>query len=184
MGAVTMKALLVVSEGFEDLEAFTLGSILRKGGAHVAIASLSSGWLTSTSGIHISADKRISEVAADDYDILIIVSSDGMQNSNRLISLIKQFDAQKKVIAATARAPLILSKSGILENRISTVYPGLESGIPRPRDAKIVIDRNVMTSRCPVDSLELAFKIIELFYGKPAANKLRQKTGAYSETTK
>lgn len=168
-----MKALLVIADNFEDLELFTVTSILRRANMAVTISSLSAMQVAGVSGIKISADKRLNEVASSDYSILLLPSFEGMENSEKLISLVKEFDKENKIIVAMSRAPLVLAKAGILEKKIATVYTGLEYKIPRPRDARIVIDGNIITSRSPTDSAELAFKIIEIAKGKSVAKSLK-----------
>ncbi len=170
-----MKVLLIISDGFEDLEAFTAVSILRKANIPVIIASLSSTVVTSISRVKITADKRIGEISTNDYDILLLPSFYGAENSQKLINLIKDFNKENKLIVAMTKTPLILAKAGILENKIATVYAGLESKIPRPRDARIVIDGNIITSRSASDSLELALKLVETLQGKEAAKRLREE---------
>lgn len=169
-----MKALLIVADEFEDLELFTVTSILRRA-LPVTIASLSSTIVTSASGVKITADKRLAELQISDYTILILPSFDGMENSQKLMGTIMAFHKENKLITAMSRAPLILAKAGVLENKIATVYPGLESRIPRPRDARIVVDGNIITSRAPSDSAELALKLVEILKGKAAEKNLRER---------
>lgn len=168
---------MIAADGFDDLELFTVAGVLRKA-MPVTIASLSAMLVASASDIKITADKRLSELDIGEYDILLLPSLDGMENSQKLLNLIKDFDKENKIIAAMSRAPLVLAKAGILENKIATVFPGLESRIPRPRDARIVIDRNIITSRSPSDSLELALKLVEISQGKAAAKRLRESISA------
>ena len=170
-----MKALFVVGDGFEDLELFTVTSILRRANVPVTIASLSAITITSTSAVKITADKRLSEIATSEYNLLLLPTFEGMENSQKLVNLIQEFDKENKIIIAMSRAPLLLSKAGILENKIATIYPGLESKIPRPRDARIVIDKNIVTSRSPSDAQELALKLVEILQGRVAAKKIREK---------
>ncbi len=169
-----MNVLVVVSDGFEDLELFSVSSILRRARIALTIASLSSMLVTSTSGIKITADKRLSELSAADYDVLVLPSFSEMENSQKIFALAKEFSKEKKLIVAMSHAPLILAAAGILENRIATIYPGLESKISRPRDAKIVIDGNIITSRSPADSTELALKLVEIIQGKASAKAVRE----------
>lgn len=170
-----MRALLVVGDDFEDLELFTVTGILRRAKIAVTIASLSSMNVTSSSSVKISADKRLGDIDTGEYELLLLPSFDGMENSNKLVGIIKEFNDASKIIAAMSRAPLVLAKAGVIENRIATVYTGLESKIPRPRDARIVIDGNIITSRAPSDAAELSYRIVELVHGKAVAKALRQK---------
>lgn len=169
-----MNTLAVIADGFEDLELFTVASILRKANIPIIIASISATVVLSAAKVKITADKRLSELATADYDTLLLPSFEGVENSQKLINLIKDFNKENKVIVAMSRAPLVLAKAGALDNKIATIYPGLESKIPRPRDARIVIDGNIITSRSASDSQELALKLVEISQGKAAAKRLRE----------
>ncbi len=173
---ISMKAIIVAADGFEDMELFPVSSILRRAGVPLTIASISSSMLVaSASGIKLTADKRLAELSASEYDVLILPSFDGMENSQKLMTMIADFNKEKKLIVAMSHAPLILAKTGILENKIATIYPGMESRIPRPRDAKIVIDGNIITSRSPADSMEVGLKLTEILKGKTVAKSMREK---------
>jgi len=169
-----MKALFVVGDGFEDLELFTTAAILRKT-MTVTIASISATTIASASAVKITADKRLGEIATSEYSLLLLPTFEGMETSQKLVSLIQEFDKENKIIIAMSRAPLLLAKAGVLENKIATIYPGFESRIPRPRDAKIVIDKNIITSRSPSDTQELALKLVEILQGKAVAKKIWEK---------
>lgn len=127
--------------------------------------------------VKIMADKKITEIKATEYDAIILPGGSGyknLMNSKTVIEMIKDFDKRGKLIAAICAAPTVLAKAGILERRIATVYPGLEKQIPRPRDAKVVVDGNVVTSRSPGTSIIFALKLVEMLAGKGIAKKVRE----------
>lgn len=88
--------------------------------------------------------------------------------------MVKDFDLKKKYIAAICAAPLILAKAGVLENRIATIYPGLEKELPKPRDAKVIVHDNIITSKAPGTAMEFALKLVEVLKGKNAARSVKE----------
>jgi 4-methyl-5(b-hydroxyethyl)-thiazole monophosphate biosynthesis len=172
-----MKALIVLADGFEEIEALTVVDILRRSGIEVTIAGLVSTMVDGSHKIRVMAEKKLNEVKTADYDAIILPGGSGyknLMNSKAVLDMLKEFDKKGKLIAAICAAPTVLAKAGLLDKRIATVYPGLEKQIPRPRDAKIVVDGNIVTSRSPGTAMIFALKIVEILAGKSIAKKTRE----------
>lgn len=171
-----MKSLILLTDGFEDIEAFSVIDILRRANLDITAAGVRSSVVVSAHGVRIMAEKRLNEINPDAYDTLILPGGPGykdLSNSKTVISLIKDFDKKKKLIAAICAAPLVLEKAGILEKRIVTLYPGLEKRVSRPRDAKVVVDGHIITSRSPGTAIDFALKLTEIMAGKNVARRVR-----------
>lgn len=172
-----MKAAVILAEGFEEIEAFTTVDILRRAGVEVTVASMASSVVEGSRKVRVMTDKRMSEITADNYDALILPGGPGyksLANSQAVINLVKDFDKKKKIVAAICAAPVVLAKAGILETRIATIYPGMENQIPKPRDAKVVVDGNVVTSKSPGTAVEFALKLAEILAGKERARRVKE----------
>ncbi len=172
-----MKAVVVLTEGFEEIEALATVDILRRAGVEVVIASLGASVVEGSRKIRVMADKRLSEINSDNYDALILPGGPGyksMANSQSVLNMVRDFDRKKKIVAAICAAPVVLAKAGILETRIAAVYPGMENQIPKPRDAKVVVDGNVVTAKSPGAAFDFALKLAEILAGKAAARKVRE----------
>lgn len=173
-----MKALILLPEDFGELEALTVIDILRRGSVEIVAAGLNSTMVQGSRKTKFMADKKLSDVRTDDYDILILPGGPchkSMTNSKAVIELIKKFERNKKYIAAMCEAPIVLAKAGVIENKIVTVYPGYESAVPRPRDAKVIVAGNVITCRSPANAMDFALKLVEIAAGKKAALKVKQE---------
>lgn len=172
-----MRAVIILAEGFEEIEAFTVIDILRRAGVEVTLASLSSSVVESSRKVRTMADKRLAEINGDDYDALILPGGPGyknLANSQAVLDLIKDFDKKKKVVAAICAAPSVLAKAGVLETRIAAIYPGMENQVPKPRDAKVVVDGNIVTAKSPGAAMDFALKLAEILAGKAAARKVKE----------
>jgi len=171
-----MRALVILADGFEDIEAFAVIDVLRRAGIDVVTCGLMTTSVESMSRARVTADKKLSEIAEKDFDALILPGGPGhrhLLNSNAIIKMIKEFDENKKLIAAICASPAVLAKAGILDDKIATIYPGMENQLPKPRDAKVIVAENVVTSRSPGTAIEFALKLAEIMAGKNTAQKIR-----------
>jgi len=164
--------------GFEEIEAFTIVDVLRRAGIEVEMVGIPGTTITGAHGIRVQVDKRISEVKEEEYDGIILPGgSPGYQNlmkSSRILDIVRKLNAQGKLIGAICGAPLVLAKAGVLETKRATVYPGLEKQLPYPRDERVVIDGNVITSQGPATAMEFALKIVEKLLGKSKASEVAE----------
>lgn len=173
------KIMLLLAEGFEEIEAVTCIDILRRAGIKVTITSIADLIVEGSHQLKIKADKKISEIRSD-YDAVILPGgmpgAENLANSNQVTTLLKQLNNQKKIIAAICAAPaLVLSPLGILENKNATCYPGMEKNFSKTttyQNQQVVIDENIITSQGPATALQFSLKIIEQLLGEKTANKV------------
>lgn len=172
-----MKVLVLLANGFEEIEAFTIIDVLRRAKVDVYTVGLISNVVEGNQKIRTFTDLRFGDIDPDKYDAVILPGGPGYKhllNSKAVTELLKNFDSKKKYIAAICVAPIVLAKAGIIDNRIATVYPGYEKQIPRPRDASVVIDENIITSRSPGTAMEFSIKLAEIFTGKKLEARLKE----------
>ena len=170
-----MKALIILAEGFEDIEAFAVIDVLDRAGIEVVKAGLTSKIVTSAHGVRVMADCLLSAVAP--ADILILPGGPGYRNllnSAAVIKTVRQFNGEGKMIAAICAAPVVLAEAGVLNDKTAVVFPGLEKNIPRVRDAKVLASGNIITAKGPGVAIEFGLMIVERTVGKKVAAKLRQ----------
>jgi 4-methyl-5(b-hydroxyethyl)-thiazole monophosphate biosynthesis len=174
-----MKVMIPLAEGFEEIEAMTVIDVLRRAGFQVDTIGIVGSVILSAHGIRVMVDKRLNEIAPDQYDAIILPGgSPGYINlgrSSKLIEIIKKFNGQNKLIAAICGAPSILAKEGLLDNKKATIYPGNEKLLAYPRDGPVVVDGNIITSQGPGTSMDFALKIVEKLSGPNEAEKLRKE---------
>ena len=176
-----MKVLVILADGFEEIEAFTVIDVLRRGGVDVVTAGIVSSVVEGAHKIKTIADKRLHDINTAHFKALILPGGDpgykNLMNSQSVINLVKEFNEKKKYIAAICAAPLVLAKAGVLEDKIATVYPGFESMLPRPRDAKVIVDHNIITAKSPATAMLFALKLLEIFTNKKTARLINDKLG-------
>ena len=188
------KALVLLADGFEDVEAVTPIDYLSRAGVEVTTVSISENLTVKSKwgGIKVTACTTLVELAkqgTDGYDAVILPG--GMPGSTNLAAsketalLLKKMAAEGKVICAICAAPaLVLAPLGLLAGKNFTCYPGMEEKVNATRsdaaccdggkwsDSRVVIDGNVITSRGAGTAGEFAAAIIEKLLDKAAAQKI------------
>lgn len=136
----------------------------------------------------IEPEYHLNEIDENSFDAVAIPG--GMSRAGfyedafdeRLLCLIRKFNAQNKIIASVCVGALPIAKSGVLQERTGTTYhlssdrqkQLSEMGVnvvQRP----IVVDGNIITSQSPATAMDVAFTLIEKLTSK--ANVERIKVG-------
>jgi 4-methyl-5(b-hydroxyethyl)-thiazole monophosphate biosynthesis len=178
-----MKKILVpLADGFEEIEAVALIDILRRSGLETITASIRNLEVTGAHGIPVIADALLKDMDPDEYVMMVIPG--GQPGVNNLLSdeefmkLLNRFNREDKIIGAICAAPVILGKTGILDGKRATCYPGCENqlGGGEFSKEKVVIDGNIMTSRGPATAADFAFAIVERLKGRETADQVKKAT--------
>ncbi len=182
---MSKRAVILLAEGFEEIETITPIDILRRAGIEVILAGINpqDGCIQSTRGVWVRVDKRIEELPAN-FDACILPGggkgAENLSKSDHVNSLISIMHKEKKIIAAICASPaVVLAPTGILEGKTATCFPGLQDRFPSStqyREAPVVVDGTVITSRGPATALPFALKIVELLLDKTIADKISSAT--------
>lgn len=174
-----MNVLVPLAEGFEEIEAMTVIDVLRRAGIKVTTAGIPGTIVDGSRGVKVIADNKLDSIVEKDYDGLILVGgSPGYTNlskSNKTMKIIGEYHRDGKLVAAICGAPTCLAEAGILTNVKATVYPGLEKYIPKPRNEKVILDGNVITSQGPGTSMDFALKIVEYLAGRETMKNVKEQ---------
>ena len=170
--------MVPLADGFDEIEALTVVDVLRRAGIAVDTVGVVGSVITSLHEIKVTADKRLSEANADDYDGIVLPGGAGyltLARTGQITNILKKLNSQGKLIAAICAAPYVLAKAGVLEGKRATIYPGMEKELPYPRDERVVVDNNIITSQGPGTSMEFALKIVEVLIGEEKAFRLKKQ---------
>ena len=172
------KVLVPLADGFEDIEAVTIIDVLRRAGIEVETAGLTGSMVTSKMGIRMHTENRIIDMDTLKHDGIVIPGGiDGVERlmkSEKLKTIVRILSDNGKMIGAICAGPLLLAKLGILDDKKATIYPGFEKKLDRPRDDKVVVDGNIITSQGPGTAIEFSLTIVQYLMGKAAATKLKK----------
>ena len=176
------KALVLLAEGFEEVEAVTSVDYLRRAGVEVTTAAITL-FMTvkGARGIKVDTDTELAglDVGTGNWDAVIIPGGKhGAANiaaSEESCKLIKNMAAAGKLICAICASPaVVLSPLGLLEGKKFTCYPGMEEKVTGGNWSgdRVVVDGNIITSRGAGTSGEFAIAIIEKLLDAAAAKKI------------
>jgi len=179
------NALVLLAEGFEEIEAVTIIDILRRGGIETHSAYLDGEFTTNlvvgANGITIEADIPLKTAMVDEYDIIVLPG--GWGGTNRLAenalaqSVIKEFKSSGKWVAAMCAAPYALHVAGVLSKKY-TCYPSVEEQI-RPEDRVndiVVVEDKVITSQGPATAICFALEIVRQLIGVESFSAVKSGT--------
>lgn len=176
------KALVILADGFEEIEAIAPIDILKRSGVEVVIAGLSGREAESARGIKIITSIALDEVE-NEFDALILpggsLAAENLSKSRKVTALIKDMNNKGKVIAAICASPtVVLAATGVLDGKKATCYPGMEKTFPgsvKPSRKKVVIDGNIVTSKGPGTAFLFGLKLAELLAAPCAAASVKEK---------
>ncbi|MEY7998844.1 DJ-1 family glyoxalase III [Clostridium sp. Mt-5] len=175
------KAIVLLARGFEEVEALTCVDVLRRGGIHCITCSINSDKdVAGCHEIHIKANSLLEDTDIDKYDVLIIPGgmpgAANLRDDGKVISLVKKFNDENKIVAAICAGPIVLKKAGIIEGKKVTCYPGFEADLePVNYSREIVVqDGNIITSRGPATAIYFAFEILENLTDKNTVENLKK----------
>lgn len=180
---MTKKALIILAEGFEDIEAVAAIDILRRAGIDVTVAGLNSDRVKGARGTTVLADRELSEADAD-FDAVVLPGgmpgATNLANSPLVKSLITKMHQAGKIVAAICASPsVVLAPTGILKGKTVTGFPGMTENFGKDvvvKEDSVVVDQNIITSRGPGTALLFAFAIVEKLVGKEAADRVKKAT--------
>lgn len=180
------KAMLLLADGFEEVEALTPVDYLRRAGIEVCTAALGSGaTVTGSHGIPVTADAKLGDLirqgkaSASSWDAVLlpggIPGADNLAASAETGAFLKDMAAAGKWVCAICAAPaVVLFPLGLLGGRHFTCFPGMEARVSGAhwQEEAVVIDGNVITSRAAGTAAAWALRIIGKLAGEPSAQKI------------
>lgn len=166
------RIAIILSDGFEEIEAVTTIDILRRAGMTIDVLGLNETVVTGAHGLPIEADDKFDYFGALDYDGIVFAggmkNAMNLANDNDVIKLINYYDDSKKLIAGICATPsIVFSKTNIFDNKNCTCYPSEEliSNLKNGKylDKCVVVCDNIITSQSPYTSMAFALSIAKYF---------------------
>ncbi len=176
---MSAKALIVIADGFEDVEAVAAIDVLRRGGVEVVTASLSGRReVRSAHGVVMLADASFADVSGEVYDAIVLPGGgDGTQNLKASAELAERLRKQKAdggLLCAICAAPTVLVEAGVLdEGQHVTCYPTCALDLDRPcAGVPVVADGNVITGQAPGSAVLFALVVLQALTDEKNAAKV------------
>lgn len=174
-----MKRVIVpLANGFEEIEAVAIIDILRRAHMHVVIAGVGGRTIVGSHRIAVVADARIEEVAAQEFDLLVLPGgmpgTAELADSTILAEMLTSQSEAGRWIGAICAAPTILDKLGLLEGKQFTAHFSVKDRISTGTFSAdhVVQDGNVITSQGAGTAIEFALKLVEELCGLKEAERI------------
>uniref|UniRef100_A0A6T8P1C5 DJ-1/PfpI domain-containing protein n=1 Tax=Hemiselmis andersenii TaxID=464988 RepID=A0A6T8P1C5_HEMAN len=144
-----VKALVILPDGFEEIESVCPIDILRRAEVEVTVASLSSSLnVKGRSNITLACDVLLESVKSETYDLLVLPGGPGtkaVREDARAIEMTKRHCAEGKKVGAICAAPTVLKEAGVLPAKY-TAHFSVAGDLPNILPDKVVVDGNIITS--------------------------------------
>jgi 4-methyl-5(b-hydroxyethyl)-thiazole monophosphate biosynthesis len=182
-GFILKKAIVLLAEGFEDIEALTPVDILRRGKLSCTICSVDDkNEKTSSRGTTVKTDEILKNINIDEYDAVILPGglpgATNLRDNDNVIKLVSAFNKNGKLVAAICAAPIVLDKAGIIKNKNVTSNPNFKDELKEVnyKEDFVVQDGNIITSRGAATSIYFAFKILENLSDEETVERVKRST--------
>ena len=198
---MSKKVIVLLAEGFEEVEAVTPIDYLRRVGIEVTTAAVGLKArgkdlaVKGARGIPVVADAALDSLLKEKkldpekWDGVVIPGglpgADNLAASKEAGTFIKAMATAGKWVCAICAAPArVLSPLGLLAGKKFTCYPGEEEKVIAPGSAsagakwkqdRVVVDGNILTSRGAGTAGEFACAIIAKLVNAAEAKKLAEK---------
>jgi protease I len=150
--------LMITASDTEDLEFFYPYYRFIEAGFKVDVVTPDGGEFKAKHGLGLKESKKITDVSADDYEMLYIPGGKApakLKKDDNAIALTQAFMTLGKPIAAICHGPQLLAAAGIIEGRRIAAFPEVEDEVREAGaiylNQECVADGPFTTARWPGD---------------------------------
>ncbi|KAJ2876375.1 hypothetical protein GGH93_000784 [Coemansia aciculifera] len=181
------RAIVFIANGTEEMEAVITIDVLRRAGIQVLVLAveISAGHVVCSRGVKLVPDAYLGDdsVKITTYDAVVIpggAEGAAMLSENPQVrSILADFYAQKKLVAAICAGSLAIKAAGI-QTKVSqplrlTSHPSVKDQLEHDflyKDERVVVDGNLVTSRGPGTTFEFALKLVSILTGDDKRNEV------------
>lgn len=153
------RIAVLVADQYQELEVWYPLLRFREDGAEtVGVGAEAGKTYQSKKGYPVVAERSFGEVAAKDFDAVIIPGGwapDSLRQDERVLKFVREMDRSGKVVAAICHAGWVLCSADIVRGRRATCFKAIKDDLIHAGaeyvDEEVVVDGNLITSRVPTD---------------------------------
>jgi protease I len=158
------RIAILATDGVEQVELEEPKAAVEAAGGRTQLISLEEGEIQAMNADVNKADTfavdlTVDWASADDFDALILpggtTNPDRLRQNPRAVSLVNDFFAAGKPVAAICHGPWLLVEADVVRGRTLTSYPSVRTDIRNAGgtvvDKEVVVDGGLVTSRNPDD---------------------------------
>lgn len=174
------NALIILAEGFEELEAVTVTDLLVRAGIEVVRAGVAPGPIRASRHTVILPDTTLDAIQQQRFDMVILPGgqpgADHLAADARVLTLLQKQRREERWIAAICAAPRVLIAAGVCTDQRITAFPGaltaLDLGTTELTEEAVCVDGKLITSRGPGTAMDFALTLIELLTDRSNRDKV------------
>ena len=164
---MSKKTLVIVADGFEEIETIAIIDILRRANISIVTASLTSLSVKGAHNIKIEVDCLLSQVDLKYFSSVIIPggvkSVDSLKANSDVCDIINSIYREEGTVAAICAGPFVLGKAGVLAGKKMTSYPTFKEEFSNSiwLDDMVVVDGRIITGQGVGCSIDFALTVAE-----------------------
>jgi deglycase len=177
------RVAILAEDLYEDLELWYPLLRLREEGAEVVVAGPGDAKEHHGKyGYPVAVDQAISAVNVTDFDAVVVpggYAPDRMRRHAGMVAFVREMAQKGKIVAAICHGPWMLASAEVVAAKTVTCFFAIKDDLVHAgaayRDAEVVVDGNLITSRKPADLPAFLNAIIAALGGElrcPACQKL------------
>lgn len=171
------RIAMLVDQMYQDLEVWYPYYRLKEAGAEIIVIGAKAGeTYHGKYGYPIVSERAYDEVRADEFDGIVVpggYAPDHIRRHAVANKLVKDLDAQGKLVAAICHGAWVLCSAGMLKGRRATCFFAIKDDVvnagAKYEDAEVVVDGNLVTSRKPDDLPAFCRAAIQVLTAAPVA---------------
>ena len=171
-----LTALILLHNGFEEIEATTPIDLLSRAGIEVVQAAIGNRLeVKGRSGITLQANCGFSAISDQNYDVIILPGGPGIQelrDDDGLCQLLKRHSKNEALLACICAAPLLLKDADLLNRKTYTAHPSTREELPSATNDLVCVDGMLITSRGAGTATEFALAIVQKLCGFQLTKKI------------
>lgn len=173
-----MKVCMILTDGFEEMEAVGTYALLRRGGLEVDVYSLRGERAEGRFGLTCCALKHFSEFKDDGYCAVILPGGPQykeLEADARVQQTLRDFDDTGRFLCAICAGPTILGRAGYLKGKKYTCFTAMNEDFGGTYTGKYAeTDGKIITGKSAAATIDFAFAILETLLGKETADKVKK----------
>lgn len=188
------KVVVVLANGFEEIEAVCPIDILRRAGFDVVVACVPecseddckgeplSLVVRGSHGIAVECDCMVSNVDAKQFCAVVLPGgmpgAVNLHQCQAVSDLVLSINGAGGYVCAICASPaVVLAPLGVLDGRKAVCYPGMDECAPDVdfiKDVQVMVDGNVVTAAGPGCAAGFAFAIVQALCGRGEVDSLKE----------
>jgi 4-methyl-5(b-hydroxyethyl)-thiazole monophosphate biosynthesis len=180
------KVLVVLADGFEDIEAVTPIDMLTRAGVEVTIAGLKGGPVKAAYGTTIVPHTTIEQINGL-YDGIVLPggadNAESLAAHPKVIDLVRKHHEAGKLVGAICASPgqVLAEAAGILRAKNATGAPlpeyneRLAAGGAQLTDQPVTVDGNIVTAMGPGAALQFGLTLAEYLTDRATVDGFAKK---------